>query len=245
MMSLIGGLPKQESGGISALGPTLPAARPRKGKVKASIHFSAPHLLPEGEGVSNASPDYRSPERRKAMRFQLEPKTMAKALRAALQERQIAITHGTALEIVAAQHGLASWNVLAAADSSSAEESIRFSQTCPIIRIFDEAVAKDFYLAFLGFNLDWEHRFGDNFPLYAQVSRAGLTLHLSGHAGDATPGSTVFVRMHGVEAFQQELARKDYKYGKPGLENEPWGLVMKVTDPFSNHIRFCQNKPDA
>jgi Glyoxalase superfamily protein len=175
------------------------------------------------------------------MRPHLEPKAMAKALRAALQERQIAISHGTALEIVAAQHGLSSWNVLVAGDSAAADDGVRFNQTCPIMRIFDEAVAKEFYVDFLGFQVDWEHRFGENFPLYAQVSRAGLTLHLSGHSGDATPGSTVFVRMSGVEAFQKELTSKNYKYGKPGLEDEPWGLVMKVIDPFSNNIRFCQD----
>jgi len=179
------------------------------------------------------------------MRSHLEPKTMAKALRAALQERQIAITHGAALEIVAAQLGAASWNILSAAENTPAANGIRFSQTCPILRIFDEGIAREFYLGFLGFQLDWEHRFGDNFPLYAQVSRAGLILHLSGHHGDATPGSTVFVRMQGIEAYQQELAGRNYKHGKPGVEDEPWGLVMTVTDPFSNRIRFCQDKPGA
>ena len=179
------------------------------------------------------------------MRSHPDPKAMAKALRAALQERQIAITHGAALEIVAAQHGFASWNVLAAAGRAPSGDGVRFNQTCPILRIFDEALAREFYLGFLGFDLDWEHRFGENFPLYAQVSRAGLTLHLSGHHGDATPGSTVFVRMTGVEAYQRELVRKDYKHGKPSVEDEPWGLVMSVTDPFSNRIRFCQDKQGA
>ncbi|MFC3125345.1 glyoxalase superfamily protein [Pseudoroseomonas globiformis] len=179
------------------------------------------------------------------MRSPPEPKAMAKALRAALQARQIAITHAAALEIVAAQHGCADWNVLVAAGGASPAGGIHFNQTCPVMRIFDEALAREFYLGFLGFRLDWEHRFGENFPLYAQVSRAGLTLHLSGHHGDATPGSTVFVRMQGVGAFQQELARKDYKHGKPGVEDEPWGLVMSVTDPFGNRIRFCQEKPNA
>jgi hypothetical protein len=32
-----------------------------------------------------------------------------------------------------------------------------------------------------------------------QISRDGLTLHLSEHVGDACPGSTVFVRMRGNE----------------------------------------------
>jgi catechol 2,3-dioxygenase-like lactoylglutathione lyase family enzyme len=179
------------------------------------------------------------------MRPHLEPKAMAKALRAALSQRQIAIPHSAALEIVAAQHGLPSWNALAAELGPSDDESVRFLQTCPIVRIFDEAAAKSFYLDFLGFRLDWEHRFGDNFPLYAQASRAGLVLHLSGHSGDATPGSTVFVRMTGIEALQRELAEKDYKYAKPRLEEAPWGLVLKVIDPFSNTIRFCQAKAAA
>ncbi|NNM71555.1 glyoxalase superfamily protein [Enterovirga aerilata] len=175
------------------------------------------------------------------MRSHLEPKAMAKALRNALQERGITITHSEALEIVAAQHGLASWNVLAAARGAPAEDEVRFYETCPILRIFDEGLAKEFYVDFLGFHLDWEHRFGENFPLYVQVSRAGLILHLSGHHGDETPGSTVFVRMHGVEAFQAELLRKEYKHNKPGVEDVPWGRVMTVTDPFGNRIRFCED----
>jgi catechol 2,3-dioxygenase-like lactoylglutathione lyase family enzyme len=181
-----------------------------------------------------------------SMRSIPDPKTMARNLRAALQQRQIDIPHSAALEIVAAQHGLDNWNILAAimADAPPQNE-VRFGQTCPIMRIFDEAKAREFYVEFLGFNLDWEHRFGENFPLYAQVSRAGLSLHLSGHHGDASPGSTAFVRMEGVHAYQKELARKDYAFGKPGVEDMLWGLVMTVTDPFSNRIRFCQAKAEA
>lgn len=180
------------------------------------------------------------------MRPPLEPKAMAKALRAALQDRQICISHSTALELVAAQHGLADWNVLSATmAAASAEAEVQFGPTCPVMRIFDEAAAKAFYVDFLGFHIDWEHRFGDNFPLYAQVSRAGCTLHLSGHHGDASPGATVFVRMQGIDAYHQELSRKDYKHGRPGIEEAPWGRVMTVTDPFANRIRFCQGRPKA
>jgi hypothetical protein len=53
------------------------------------------------------------------------------------------------------------------------------------------------------------------------------------------------VNTRGVRAYQQELALKDYAYGKPGVEDMPWGLVMTVTDPFSNRIRFCEDKPGA
>jgi catechol 2,3-dioxygenase-like lactoylglutathione lyase family enzyme len=34
-----------------------------------------------------------------------------------------------------------------------------FGKTTPILRIFDEAKAKEFYVEFLGFRVDWEHRF--------------------------------------------------------------------------------------
>lgn len=43
-------------------------------------------------------------------------------------------------------------------------------QTIPIMRIFDEQKARDFYLGFLGMTLDWEHRFEPGYPLYMQVS---------------------------------------------------------------------------
>ncbi len=177
------------------------------------------------------------------MRSVPDPKIVAKALRASLRQRQIDISQGAALDIVAAQLGLESWNVLAAAlKTPNPPNDVQFERTSPVMRVFDEAKAKEFYLDFLGFTLDWEHRFGDNFPLYAQVSRAGLTLHLSGHHGDASPGTTVFVTVEGVRRYQQELVGKDYTYGKPALDELPWGLVMTVTDPFSNRIRFCQER---
>ncbi len=45
-------------------------------------------------------------------------------------------------------------------------------QTIPIIRIFDEAKAREFYLEFLGMSVDWEHRFEEALPpLYAGFQR--------------------------------------------------------------------------
>jgi hypothetical protein len=120
--------------------------------------------------------------------------------------------------------------------------AIGFDQTVPILRIFSVGKAKEFYLDFLGFALDWEHRFADDLPLYMQVSRGALCLHLSEHHGDACPGSTVFVRMRGVEALHRELTAKNYRYLRPGVERAPWGArVMEVTDPFGNRIRFNED----
>ncbi|TIT45935.1 MAG: VOC family protein, partial [Mesorhizobium sp.] len=43
-----------------------------------------------------------------------DAKTMAKAMREALAARDLTISHSDALEIVARQFGLASWNILSA-----------------------------------------------------------------------------------------------------------------------------------
>ena len=112
-------------------------------------------------------------------------------------------------------------------------------QTIPILRIFDVAKAREFYVGFLGFSVDWEHRFDDRAPLYMRISRGGLVLHLSEHHGDACPGSTVFVRMTGLDEYHREITAKGYGYMRPGIEPMPWNArVMTVTDPFGNRIRF-------
>jgi catechol 2,3-dioxygenase-like lactoylglutathione lyase family enzyme len=115
-------------------------------------------------------------------------------------------------------------------------------QTVPILRIFDVAKAKEFYLGYLGFRADWEHRFEPGLPLYLQVSRDGCVLHLSEHYGDASPGATVFLRVTGIEALQQELNGKNYAYQRPGIEHAPWNArVMQLTDPFGNRLRFNED----
>ena len=178
-----------------------------------------------------------------------DAKAMARALRNALGDKQVTLSHSECLEIVAKQLGAENWNVLAARieaehgakDRVSAKDGIRFSDAIPILRIFDVEKAKEFYVGFLGFAIDWEHRFGDDFPLYAQVSRADIKLHLSEHHGDASPGSTVFVWMRGIADYHRELTEKQYRYYRPGLEEAAWDAkVMQVADPFGNRLRFSE-----
>ena len=118
---------------------------------------------------------------------------------------------------------------------------IEFKWVVPILRIFDIAKADEFYQGFLGFSVDWDHRFDANAPLYRQISRGALILHLSEHHGDGSPGARIRVTMQGLEAFHREIAAKGYRYMRPALETTPWGtLETGVIDPFGNQIRFCQ-----
>ena len=113
-----------------------------------------------------------------------------------------------------------------------------FGRTTPIVRIFDEAKAKEFYVDFLGFRVDWEHRFADDLPLYMQISKDGCILHLTEHHGDCSPGTAMRIETDELDAFHAQLSAKKYKYARPGIETLPWGRDMSIRDPFGNRLTF-------
>lgn len=116
---------------------------------------------------------------------------------------------------------------------------MKLGKTTPILRSFDEAKAREFYIEFLGFKVGFEHRFEPGLPLYMEVSRGDCVLHLSEHHGDASPGSAMRIEIDDIDAFQQELLAKNYKNARPGVETTPWGSRdMRIADPFGNHLTF-------
>lgn len=99
--------------------------------------------------------------------------------------------------------------------------------------------AREFYVDWLGCRVDWEHRFDEGAPLYMQVSRGGLVLHLSEHSGDGTPGSVVYVSAKGVAELHRELQAKPHRYLRPGLGTGPaGGDCVDLLDPFGNTLRI-------
>lgn len=189
------------------------------------------------------------------MRTFRDAKLMAKSLHAALAARSIEITHSDGLELLAQAFGLGDWNMLAAkiAESPAAadaplttqspgkdSDAVVLSPAIPLIRIFDVEKAKDFYLGRLGFTLEWEHRYDETFPLYAQISRSGATLHLTEHAGDCTPGSTVYINLRGLHDLQREVLAKG---SRANITEQPGNRdVLELHDPFGNRLRFSQTK---
>lgn len=110
----------------------------------------------------------------------------------------------------------------------------------PIIRIFDESKAREFYVDFLGFQVDWEHRFEVSMPLYMQISQGSLIIHLSEHYGDCSPGASLRIEVENVKVYHQFLSDQKYKYARPGLNRE-WGCdEICVTDPFGNKLTFYE-----
>ena len=115
----------------------------------------------------------------------------------------------------------------------------------PILRSFEESRTRAFYLDFLGFRIDWEHRFEADLPLYMQVSRGSIVLHLSEHHGDATPGSAVRILFEDLPALAEELTAKRYANARPGIEVQPWGCEeLRVIDPSGNRLVFYRFSED-
>ena len=116
---------------------------------------------------------------------------------------------------------------------------MRVSNPIPILRSFDESKAKEFYIDFLGFSVDWNHRFEEGLPLYMQISKGDCVIHLSEHHGDCSPGAALRIEVDELESFQKQLNDKKYVNARPGITEQPWGRDMSISDPFGNKVIFC------
>ena len=113
----------------------------------------------------------------------------------------------------------------------------------PVLRMFDVAKAREFYIDYLGFKVEFEHRFHENAPLFMGISRDGLMLYLSEHHGDGSPGIHVIVDMTGADELLEELKAKRYRYMNPGIQEQEWGTrELGVVDPSGNKIYFSERK---
>ncbi|PTE08749.1 glyoxalase superfamily protein [Mesorhizobium helmanticense] len=119
---------------------------------------------------------------------------------------------------------------------------VKLGAVTPILRIFDIAKAHEFYVGFLGFEVQFEHRFDDNAPLYMGISRDGCVLHLSEHHGDGAPGAHVRIEVTDIAGLHRELTTRNYRFARPGLEETPWKTrEITVGDPFGNRLTFYED----
>jgi catechol 2,3-dioxygenase-like lactoylglutathione lyase family enzyme len=169
-------------------------------------------------------------------------KAQARRLRDDLGAAGITVPHALALELVAHAHGARDWNTFAAR-AASTPDGVRpaVGPGVPVLRMSSARVTLPFYVDYLGFTVDWEHRFEPGLPLYVQVSRSGLVLHLSEHHGDGSPHTVVWTPVTDVRALRAELLAHTDVPLRPGVdEDSPGGPTMEVVDPDGNVLRFAQ-----
>ena len=116
----------------------------------------------------------------------------------------------------------------------------------PVLRIFDLEKALEFYVSFLGFSEVFRHQFGPNTPYYVGLANEGVSIHLSEHFGDATPGTHFRIEVDDVEELCSRLNSKQYRHSRPGFLDQEWGnREMTIGDPFGNRVTFWQVLPRA
>jgi len=112
----------------------------------------------------------------------------------------------------------------------------------PQLRMTNWDRTRAFYVDGLGFTVQWTHQFEPNFPVFAEVSRDGIALFLTEHAGDCKPGGACYIVLDDVDAFYAEIAARGVRPTEPP-EDAPWGArEMVVTDPDGNRLRFSTRK---
>ena len=131
------------------------------------------------------------------------------------------------------------------------EESHRgfeIRSSIPVLRMFDEARAKAFYLDYLGFEVDWESRFTPTAPLYMQIHLGDAIIHLNGHAEEDAPISEVNIPVLGLQNYCEYLIAKDADYPTPSVEDPRYqgrNTDMNIYDPFDNYLVFCSQRTEA
>ena len=91
----------------------------------------------------------------------------------------------------------------------------------------------------LGFRVEWEHQFEPGFPVFAQVTRDGLSLFLTEHAGDCQVGGAAYIIVDDVDALYREITARGVGVLEPP-DDAPWGgREMSVIDPDGNRLRFA------
>ena len=111
----------------------------------------------------------------------------------------------------------------------------------PVLRAYDVPATLAFFVDYVGLTLDWQEGELPG-PVYLQLSRGPLRLHVSTHHGDGTPGTVLVLEVSGIKELIEELHSKQYRFMNPGLEEGPGEnmLSTELLDPAGNMIRFFE-----
>lgn len=101
-----------------------------------------------------------------------------------------------------------------------------------VLRVSDAEASLAWYRR-LGYEREWEHRFGPGMPAFVAIARGGAArLYLSEHTGDARPRGLVYLRVDDLDAVARTF----------GVEviAQPWGSEVHLSDPDGNRLRLAR-----
>lgn len=108
----------------------------------------------------------------------------------------------------------------------------------PQLRMTNWKHTRAFYVDGLGFKVDWEHQFEPGLPVFASLTRDGLSLFLTEHTGDCQPGGAAYLVVDDVDALFREISRRGITPAELPGETEWRAREMTVVDPDGNRLRF-------
>jgi hypothetical protein len=132
--------------------------------------------------------------------------------------------------------------------SQQSQRGFEIRSSIPVLRMFDEAKARAFYLDYLGFEVDWESRSSPTAPLYMQIHLGDAILHLNGHAKEDAPISEVNIPVLGLQNYCDYLIAKGAGYPKPIAADPRYqgrNTDLNIWDPFGNYLVFCSQTTEG
>ncbi len=132
-------------------------------------------------------------------------------------------------------------------DPTQVSNSFEIKSSIPVLRMLNEEETRKFYVDFLGYQIDWEHRFRDSHdsPLYMQIHLGDSVLHLNGHADSESPVAEVRIPVKGLDAFCDYLKEKCQREEKPEVVDPRYSgenQDMNLYDPSGNLLVFWRDK---
>jgi catechol 2,3-dioxygenase-like lactoylglutathione lyase family enzyme len=113
------------------------------------------------------------------------------------------------------------------------------SSCVPVLQVKDAKKSEEFYCRALGFNKNWEHQFGPDFPLFISISRGPVTLFLTEHP-ESSFGALVYFYVKEVDTLSKEFKANGAVLDL-GPVDQPWGVrEIHLRDPDGNKLRFGQ-----
>ena len=110
--------------------------------------------------------------------------------------------------------------------------------TISMLRVENAGKSEEFYTQKLGFAKSWGYDPGNGEPVFLEITRDHVSLHLSEHEGDGPLGIQLYINVDDAQVLHNSLIGSDVNVVEP-LYDAEWGhRVFAIEDLDGNILRF-------